>query len=69
MEGESGEKGKKLFQEAEEWIFERNSRWPFSFENICDGLGLDCGYLRLGLIRWAQKRLSSVPSSRHVDSS
>jgi len=27
---------KKLFQEAEDWILEKNTDWPFSFENICE---------------------------------
>ena len=31
-------RGKKLFQEAEEWFLERNSDELFSFENICDTL-------------------------------
>jgi hypothetical protein len=29
---------KKLFQEAENWILEKNTDWFFSFENICETL-------------------------------
>jgi hypothetical protein len=43
-------RSERLFQEARDWIFERDSDWPFSFENICDTLGLDAGYIRRGLI-------------------
>ena len=28
------------------------SDWVFSFENICETLGLDVGYVRQGLLRW-----------------
>src|SRR5713226_6041344 len=45
-------KGKELFHEAEEWILEKNSDWIFSFENICEVLGLDPNNMRLGLLRW-----------------
>ena len=46
---------KKLFQEAEDWILEKNSGWPFSFENICANLELDPGYIRRGLLVWKAK--------------
>jgi hypothetical protein len=39
-------RGKKLFQEAEEWFLERNSDELFSFENICDTLQLHPDYMR-----------------------
>lgn len=47
---------KTLFQETEEWIFEKESPWFFSFENICETVGLDPNYLRKGLLRWQQER-------------
>ena len=31
----------KLFLEAELWIMDRNDDWLFSFENVCEVLGLD----------------------------
>ncbi|HEY6365265.1 MAG TPA: hypothetical protein VI585_10805 [Candidatus Binatia bacterium] len=43
---------KKLFQEAEDWIWEKNTDWPFSFENICESLQLDPDYIRRGLLVW-----------------
>jgi hypothetical protein len=43
-----------LFDDAEQWIVDRNSSYIFSFENICDVLGLDADYLRDGLMRWKQ---------------
>jgi hypothetical protein len=43
---------KRLFQEAEEWIVEKNGDWLFSFENICETLQLHADYLRQGLLSW-----------------
>ena len=45
---------KALFEDAERWILDRDASYIFSFENICDVLGLDAGYLRDGLMRWKQ---------------
>jgi hypothetical protein len=41
--------GKERFQEAEEWIMRSANDWFFSFENICELLGLNPEYLRQGL--------------------
>jgi hypothetical protein len=57
-------RGKKLFQEAEEWILERDSDWFFSFENICEVLGLEPNYLRAGLMRWKEARLKGRPEAK-----
>jgi hypothetical protein len=42
---------KKLFAEAEEWFLEQGAEWVFSFENICEVLGLTPDYVRRGLLR------------------
>ncbi len=45
--------GMRLFHQAETWIFvEEKSNWVFSFDNICETLDLDSGYIREGLQRW-----------------
>lgn len=54
------QKGKNLFREAEAWILERDSDDVFSFENICDTLGLSPNYLRAGLIAWKNQQLQRV---------
>ncbi len=52
------EKGKKLLSEAEGWVsMEQNGDWLFSFDNICETLGLNPGYIREGLQRWRHHRL------------
>jgi hypothetical protein len=50
---------KKLFQEAEDWILAKNSDWFFSFENNCETLQLDPGYIRRGLLVWKQAKRKS----------
>ncbi len=45
--------GTSLFREAEEWILlQGKDDWFFSFDNICETLDLDPGYIRGGLQRW-----------------
>jgi hypothetical protein len=51
---------KRLFREAEEWILEKNSDWFFSFENICETLGLYPDYIRQGLLRWKEAKWRSL---------
>jgi hypothetical protein len=41
--------GEDLHRDAAEWIFSNDREWPFSFENICDVLGVDAEYVRFGL--------------------
>ena len=48
-------KRRRLFREAEEWIFCEDWQWVFSFRNICDVLGVDAGALRAHAVAW--KRL------------
>ena len=50
------EKGRILFQEAEEWFLERDSDGLFSFEYICETLRLHPDYIRQGLMSWKEAR-------------
>lgn len=45
-------RGKQLFREAREWIFDADRHWCYSFENICEALGIDASYVRRGLEDW-----------------
>ena len=49
-------KGKNLFRDADEWIFGDNDDHLFSFENICEVIGLDPQYVRRLLSRWKEMR-------------
>ncbi|MFQ5684991.1 MAG: hypothetical protein ACE5HC_17190 [Candidatus Binatia bacterium] len=55
-------KGAALFREAEDWILEKNDDGFFSFENICEILGIDPGYVRRGLLCWKEMKLDGRPS-------
>ncbi|MEE9549792.1 MAG: hypothetical protein V3W08_05265 [Candidatus Binatia bacterium] len=58
-------KGKILFGEAEEWILlEQNDDWLFSFDNICEALGLNPKYIRKGLLRWRQEKGGERPKAK-----
>lgn len=57
-------KEKALFRAAEDWITEENKDWLFSFETICDTLGLNPKYLREGLLRWKQMKLERHPEAK-----
>ena len=46
----------RLFTATVEWIFEDDYKWPFSFLNICDAVGIDPKYLRNGLQQWNEAR-------------
>lgn len=60
-------KGKNLFRDAEDWILERNSDWLYSFNNICEVLGMDPSYVRQGLVRWKEKELQEKNSKIKLD--
>ena len=52
--GASRGRRQRLFKEAEEWLFDEESRWAFSFETICSTLDLSPEFLRRGLLRWKE---------------
>jgi len=58
-------KGKGIFREAEDWILEENSDQLFSFENICEVLGLNPSYVRQGLLRWKEMKLAERSKSKN----
>jgi hypothetical protein len=38
--------GRERFRDAENWIMEPGNEWIFSFDNVCELLGLDPQYVR-----------------------
>jgi len=56
--------GKSLFRETEDWILERGTEGIFSFENICEILGLSPQYIRQGLIRWKEAETAWKPKAK-----
>jgi hypothetical protein len=65
--GAKSRRCRKIFQEAETWIFSGNGEAIYSFEHVCEALQLDPGYLRKGLMRWRdvlQSRRGDQPQRR-----
>lgn len=56
-------KGRTLHHEAEQWLLDGSSDWPFCFETICEVLGLSPGYVRCGLLRWKEEMLAAHPQA------
>ncbi len=46
-----GRQRRQLAADARAWIAANDVRWPFSFDNVCDGLGLEPSSLRGRLLR------------------
>lgn len=56
-------KRKALHLEAERWILSEDRSWIFSFNNVCEMLGLNPAYVRAGLMRWKERQLASRAKS------
>jgi hypothetical protein len=57
--------GKKLFQQAEEWFLDKDSEEAFSFQGICETLGLHPEPIRKGLMVWKEARLKTPSVEVH----
>lgn len=51
-------KHQALFRDAEDWICSTDRLWPFSFDNVCDVLGIEPDCLRRGLLAWKEQQLA-----------
>jgi hypothetical protein len=48
------------FVEVLRWFNAADQRWPFSFRNICEALGLEADRLRRGLAAWRELRRAGL---------
>lgn len=53
-------KKRRLFHEAKEWIWSPEQHQLFSFEYVCEHLGLDPAYLRQGLRQWEEQKTGNT---------
>jgi hypothetical protein len=62
--GDSNAEARRLFAEANTWIFEKKATAYFSFDLACESLDIEPEYLRGGIRKWAAaKRIGAhVPS-------
>lgn len=61
------ERGRQLFRDAEEWVLQEDNDWLFSFDNICEAMGLNPEYLRKGMVRWKQAQIGAQPKAKVYD--
>lgn len=66
LKGESGpgRTRRRLVAEAKAWVDSTDTRWPFSFENICTELGLEAMRLRPKLLAMAAEILPDEHEGR-----
>jgi hypothetical protein len=50
--GSQSRRRRALYHSARDWVRREEDLWLFSFNNICDVLGLDSQFLRQGLLDW-----------------
>jgi hypothetical protein len=56
--------GRRMFGEAEWWILDRSSHGPFTFQAICDTLGIDPDRFRDGLRQWRVQQFGGMNPRR-----
>jgi len=55
-----GNQQRRLFRDAEQWVFGGAVNPPFSFEGVCRILDLDPEYIRGGLRRWRDRQMAET---------
>ena len=56
----TGGRRKRLFMEAEEWLCGTGGEGPFSFDTVCETLGVEPQFLRRGLLEWRAQQLAGI---------
>jgi hypothetical protein len=60
MMGGGGPSERKAALRAAAYVSSKDRSWPFSFESICETIGLDAERLRQGLIQMARLRQQTI---------
>jgi hypothetical protein len=60
----SSDAARVRYQEAFNWVSREGDEYVFSFENVCEALGIDAQYLRLGLLNACNSSLLERKKSR-----
>jgi hypothetical protein len=56
--------GKRVFEETAGWFDSTSNGWFFSFQSICENLGIDPGYLLQELRKWhGSARMGLAPAN------
>lgn len=59
-----GAKERSKFFEAHLWVTDRSTDYAFSFDSVCEALGVNSEYLRFGLLNATSSLLAEVGKSR-----
>lgn len=54
------------YKEAYQWVMSRGGEYVFAFDSVCEALGMDPNYLRLGLINASNSQLHSRKRARRT---
>jgi len=58
------QKAKSKYAEAHRWIFEMKGEYVFSFDKVCEALGVNPEYFRYGLLNAGTSLLAQMEKSR-----
>jgi hypothetical protein len=59
-------KGKRLFSTTRNWIVSENEDWLFSFNNVCEALGLAPRFVRRAILRMEEEGPHPVEESPRI---
>jgi hypothetical protein len=57
---------RRLYHDAERWLWKNDWDWSFSFRNICEVLKVNPFFLRRGLVRWKEAQAGSVKGKQRL---
>jgi hypothetical protein len=58
-------RGRREYQEVEHWLFKgKDAENVFSFENVCEAVGIEPNCLRTAILEWQSKALSGESPHR-----
>ncbi len=60
----SNEVASKQYREAYLWVMSEDREYPFSFESVCEAVGINPAYLRLGLINVYNSNAAGIKKHR-----
>jgi len=59
-------RGRRLFDEVTQWLGAKETDWPYSFESICEVLGLDANGVRYRLGVAQEQQPALVPRQMYA---
>jgi len=55
---------RRLYLDAERWMWKNDWEWSFSFRNVCEVLGVNPFCLRRALLRWKEAQTGTETNTR-----